>query len=185
MAIYYSYNILIFLIRYVWPDCFRVVQAMLIFTQFMQAMLIFTHLLTPLLLLVAIIYEHRVKISPRWVTAAICFFFLEGLYGDIAHTKSRVNFVPCKWPTQTRSQDLEKGEAFLKGWETCKQPWPEFSLFLNQNHTVCRKIETEFLGKLGNSNVFSAQKQVVSKKQKTKKRSSPKSRLIFRPKSEI
>ena len=35
--------------------------------------------------------------------------------------------------------------------------------------------------KLGNSNVFSAQKQVDSKK----KRSSPKLRLIFRPKSEI
>ena len=34
------------------------------------------------------------------------------------------------------------------------------SLPLNQNHTVCPKV----LGKLGNSNVFSDQKQVVSKK---------------------
>ena len=56
------------------------------------------------------------------------------------------------------------GVAFLKEWEKCKRPWPEFSLFLNQFHTVCPKIETEFLGKLGNLNVFSAQEQVVSKK---------------------
>ena len=75
-------------------------------------------------------------------------------------------------------------------------------MLLNQNHTVCPKIETEFLGsseirtffqpkngwspkkkkkkkifteietdfpaKIGNSNVFSAQKQVVSKKKKKK-----------------
>ena len=43
------------------------------------------------------------------------------------------------------------------------------------------KIETEISTKVGNSNAFSAQKQVVSKK----KRSSPKLRRIFRPKSEI
>ena len=83
---------------------------------------------------------------------------------------------------QAPSQDLEKGGAILKEWEVCKRPWPEFSLFLNQFHTVCPKIETKFLGKLGNSRVFSAQNQVVSKK---KKRSSPNLRLIFRPKSEI
>ena len=58
------------------------------------------------------------------------------------------------------------GGAFLKEWEVCKRPWPEFSLFLNKFHTVCPKIETEFLGKLWSSNVFSAQKQVVSKKEK-------------------
>ena len=67
---------------------------------------------------------------------------------------------------QARSQDLEKGGAFLKGWEKCKRPWPEFSLFLNQFHTVCPKIKTKFLEKLGNSNVFSAQNQVVSKKKR-------------------
>ena len=83
--------------------------------------------------------------------------------------------------SQARSQDLEKGGAILNEWEKCKRPWPEFSLFLNQFHTVCPKIETKFLGKLGNSNVFSAQNQVVSKK----KRSSPKLTLIFRPNSEI
>ena len=60
----------------------------------------------------------------------------------------------------------KRGGAFLKDWEKCKRPWPEFSLFLNQFHTVCPNIETKFLGKLGNSNVFSAQKQVVSKKKK-------------------
>ena len=86
-------------------------------------------------------------------------------------------------------------------------------MFLNQNHTVRPKIEREFLENLGNSNVFSAQKQVISKKKKNKKkrsstkfrpksethsffppknrwspkikRSLPKLRLIFRPKSEI
>ena len=77
----------------------------------------------------------------------------------------------------------KRGGAILKEWEVCKRPSPEFSLFLNQFHTVCPKIETKFLGKLGNSNVFSAQKQVVSKKKK--KRSSPILRLIFRPQSEI
>ena len=42
-------------------------------------------------------------------------------------------------------------------------------------------METKFLGKLGNSKLFSAQNQVVSKK----KSSSPKLSLIFWPKSEI
>ena len=73
--------------------------------------------------------------------------------------------------TQARSQDLEKGGggAFLKEWEKFKRPWPEFSLFLNQFHTVCPKIETKFLGKLRNWKVFSAQNQVVSKNKQKKK----------------
>ena len=74
-----------------------------------------------------------------------------------------------KGVTQARSQDLEKGGgggAILKEWEKCKRPWPEFSLFLNQFHTVCPEIKTEFLEKLENSNVFSAQNQVVSEKKK-------------------
>ena len=83
---------------------------------------------------------------------------------------------------QARSQDLEKGGAILKEWEVCKRPWPEFSLLLNQFHTVCTKIETKFLGNLGNSKLFSAQNQVVSKK---KKKPSPILRLNFRPKSQI
>ena len=94
-----------------------------------------------------------------------------------------IGFHAKKHRVPARSQDLEKGGAFLKEWEKCKRPWPEYSLFLNQFHTVCPKIETKFLGKLRNSSVFSAQNQVVSKKKK--KRSSPKLRLIFRPKSEI
>ena len=54
---------------------------------------------------------------------------------------------------------------------------------------VFTKIVTNFSAEIGNSNVFFAQIQVVSKqkkkKKKKKKRSSPKLRLIFRPKSEI
>ena len=59
-------------------------------------------------------------------------------------------------------------------------------MFSAPNQVVSKKkvfteIETDFSAEIGNSNVFSAQKQVVSKK----KRSSPKLRLIFRSKSEI
>ena len=80
------------------------------------------------------------------------------------------------WPG--RSQDLEKGGAFLKEWEKCKQTWPEFSLFLNQNFSesleiqtffppknrwsqkkkkkrVFTGIETDFSAKIGYSNAFS------------------------------
>ena len=49
-----------------------------------------------------------------------------------------------------------------------------------KNSDVFTKIETDFSAEIGNSNVFFAQIQVVSKKKKT-----PKLRLIFRPKSEI
>ena len=52
-----------------------------------------------------------------------------------------------------------------------------------KNSDVFTKIESDFLAEIGNSNVFFAQIQVVSKKKK--KRSSPKLRVIFRPKSEI
>ena len=54
-----------------------------------------------------------------------------------------------------------------------------------KNSDVFTKIESDFSAEIGNSNVFFAQIQVVSKKKKKKKRSSPKLRLIFRPKSEI
>ena len=53
-----------------------------------------------------------------------------------------------------------------------------------KNSDVFTKIETDFSAEVGNSNVFFAQNQVVSKTKK-KKRSSPKLRVIFRPKSEI
>ena len=49
-----------------------------------------------------------------------------------------------------------------------------------KNSDVFTKIESDFSAEIGNSNVFFAQNQVVSKKKK-KKRSSPKLRLIFRP----
>ena len=46
---------------------------------------------------------------------------------------------------------------------------------------VFTKIESDFSAEIGNSNVFFAQNQVVSKKKKKKKkRSLPKLRLIFR-----
>ena len=52
-----------------------------------------------------------------------------------------------------------------------------------------KKKRSNFSAEIGNSNVLFAQIQVVSKKKKKKKkkkkRSSPKLRLIFRPKSEI
>ena len=54
-----------------------------------------------------------------------------------------------------------------------------------KNSYVFTKIESDFSAEIGNSNVFFAQIQVVSKKKKKKKRSSPKLRVIFRPKSEI
>ena len=47
-----------------------------------------------------------------------------------------------------------------------------------KNSDVFTKIESDFSAEIGNSNVFFAQSQVVSKKKK--KRSSPKLRLIFR-----
>ena len=57
-------------------------------------------------------------------------------------------------------------------------------LFLNQFHTVCPKIETQRYFVVSKKKSGGLQKnQVVSKK--TKKGSSPKLRLIFRPKSEI
>ena len=55
-----------------------------------------------------------------------------------------------------------------------------------KNSDVFTKIESDFSAEIGNSNVFFAQIQVVSKKKKKKKkRSSPKLRVIFRSKSEI
>ena len=53
-----------------------------------------------------------------------------------------------------------------------------------KNSDVFTKIESDFSAEVGNSTVFFAQIQVVSKKKK-KKRSSPKLRVIIRPKSEI
>ena len=84
------------------------------------------------------------------------------------------------------------GGAILKEWELCKRPWLEFSLNLNQFQTVCPKIKTKFLGKLGNSKVFSAENQVFSKKKKGLHWNwewffgrSPKFKGFYRPKSGV
>ena len=56
----------------------------------------------------------------------------------------------------------------------------------NLENTVFIEIESNSSAKIGNSNVFSAQKQVVSKKKTKKKiRSSSKWSQVLRPKSEI
>ena len=52
-----------------------------------------------------------------------------------------------------------------------------------KNSDVFTKIESDFSAEIGNSNVFFAQNQVVSKNKNKKKRSSPNLRLIFRPDS--
>ena len=49
-----------------------------------------------------------------------------------------------------------------------------------KNSVVFTEIESDFSAEIGNSNDFSAQNQVISKKKK--KRSSPKLREVFRPK---
>ena len=53
-----------------------------------------------------------------------------------------------------------------------------------KNSAVFTEIESDFSAEIGNSNDVSAQIQVISKKKK-KKRSSPKLRVNFQPKSEI
>ena len=102
---------------------------------------------------------------------------------SISNTAQVLNAL-CKWYIVLRRVARiwkRGGGAILKEWEKCKRPWPEFSLFLNQCHTVFPKIKAAFLGNLGISNILFAQSQMISKK----KRSSPILRLIFRPKSEI
>ena len=85
-----------------------------------------------------------------------------------------------------------KRGGFLKEWENCKQPWPEFSLFIrklrrifrpkSENQTlfqpknrwspkkkVFTEIETEFLAKITNSNTFSPNNRWFPKKNKKTK----------------
>ena len=69
------------------------------------------------------------------------------------------------WKSEKCANDLDPN---------CHCSWISFTRF------ICTKIETKYLGNLGNLKVFSAQNQVVSKK---KKRSIL--RLIFWPKSQI
>ena len=113
---------------------------------------------------------------------------------------------------QARSQDLEKGGgSYFQKVRKVQTTLTRIFIVLESVSHGLSEIETKFLGKLGNSKVFSAQNQVVSKKKKsslkltlifrpefeirrfvppkirwsTKKRSSLKLRLIFRPNSEI
>ena len=60
--------------------------------------------------------------------------------------------------------------------------WEGFLAQNFKNSDAFTEIESDFSAVFGNSNVFFTQNQVVFKK---KKRSSPKLRVIFRPKSEI
>ena len=72
--------------------------------------------------------------------------------------------------THNRGQNHRRSQDFwLVGAQTLK------------NSAVFTEIESEFSAEIGNSNDFSAQIQVISKKKK-KKRSSPKLRVVFRPK---
>ena len=84
---------------------------------------------------------------------------------------------------QARSQDLEKGGGYFERVRSVQTTLTRIFIDLESVQTVCPKIETKCLGKLGNSKVFSSQNQVISKKKKN--RSSPKFSMIFRPKSEI
>ena len=81
-----------------------------------------------------------------------------------------------------------------ENWDEISRELGNSKVFSARNQVVSKKkrkkkvfaeIETDFSAEIRNSKVFSAQNQVVSKKKKKKKRSSPKLRLIFRPKSEI
>ena len=82
-----------------------------------------------------------------------------------------------------------------KNWdEICRKARKFKRLFRPKSDGLKKKkvltdFETEFSAEISNSKVFFAQNQVVSKKKKqktkTKKRSSPILRLIFRPNSEI
>ena len=72
--------------------------------------------------------------------------------------------------------------AFLKEWDNCKRPWPEFSLLLNQIQTIYPKLRRIFWPKPEIQTDFPPKNRWSQKK---RKRSSPKLKRIFRSKSEI
>ena len=87
------------------------------------------------------------------------------------------------------AQNLKNSDVFTKIESDFSAEIGNSNVFFAQIQVVSKKkkkvftkIESDFSAEIGNSNVFFAQIQVVSKK---KKRSSPKLRVIFRPKSEI
>ena len=76
-----------------------------------------------------------------------------------------------------------KSHGLSENWDGISPKARKFKrFFFLQKKKVFTEIETDFSARIGNSNVFSAQKQVVPP---PKKRSPPKLRLIFRLKSEI
>ena len=66
---------------------------------------------------------------------------------------------------RVRSQDLKKAGG-LKEWDNCKRPWPEFSLFLNPNHTVYPKLRRIFRPKSEIQTVFQPKNRWSPKKKK-------------------
>ena len=76
---------------------------------------------------------------------------------------------------QARSQNLKKGETFLKEWKKMQSTLTQIffvleseSLGLYDFGRFILKIETEILAKIGNSNAFSAQKAGDLKKNRKK-----------------
>ena len=107
----------------------------------------------------------------------------------VEHKDRGHNFSKLQYVGQARSQDLKKGGGFFEREKKLQTTLTRIFIVLeSESHDLSDfgrfilKIETEISAKLGNSNAFSAQKEVISKK---KKRSLPKLRQIFRPKSEI
>ena len=78
--------------------------------------------------------------------------------------------------TQARSQDLKKGGGFFDRVKQLKATLIRILIAFESDSNGLSEIEAEFPAEIENSNDFSAQKQVISKK----KRSSPKLRRIFR-----
>ena len=91
-------------------------------------------------------------------------------------------FFCCIFKLQSYCSGLSKNRTELLGMQTVADPenfgGGGFEAQNLKNLDVFTKIESDFSAELGNSNVFFAQIQVVSKKKK--KKSSPKLRLIFR-----
>ena len=75
--------------------------------------------------------------------------------------------------------------VFISSGGSRKFWWGGFEAQNLKNSDVFTKLESDFWAEIGDSKVFFAQIQVVSKRKKKKKRSSPKLRVIFRPNSEI
>ena len=83
-----------------------------------------------------------------------------------------------------RSQNLKKGGGFFERVRQLQATLTRIAIALESDSHGLPEIVMDISAEIGNTNGYSAQKQVTSKKKK-KKRSSLKLRRIFRPKSEI